>query len=526
MGAYALIRQVSKRVLIGVAAASAIAAGVVVASSYPAHGGHPPGLAAEQVGGRGVPRGAIALSLGGAQPGIRPVASGFLGVSLEYSAVERYAGTDPAALNPVFVNLLSPLAPPGTAVLRIGGDSTDWAWWPVPNVRKPGGVRIVLDSRLAAITAALAQRIGARLILGIDLEANNQAVAAQEGRQLVNRIGRNQIQALELGNEPELYGSFSWYRARDGRGVTGRSRAYDPPAFERDFRRIGGALPKLPLAGPATGAPKWMATLPSFLRSTLGLGVVTLHRYPLQKCYVRTSQPQYPSVAHLFAPMASQGLANSVAGYARVAHAHRLPLRIDEMSTISCGNGAVGQSFASALWMLDALFEMARVGVDGVNIHSYRGAPYALFDFAHSARGWTGRVYPQYYGMLLFAQAAPAGAQILRVSGHRPASLHLWATRSPDGIRRLVAINQDVRHSRQIALADPAGATGAAIERLTAPSVNAHGGVRLGGRGFGVSTSTGQLGPARSESVAPEGGRYLVRVPAAGAVMLTLPAGG
>jgi hypothetical protein len=470
-----------------------------------------------------VPGGAIGLSLGGPTGG-RPVAAGFVGVSLEYSALEPYAGTNPSALDPVFVNLLATLSPAGSAVLRIGGDSTDWAWWPVPGLRKPGGVKVILTPRFASVTAALARRLGARLILGIDLEANSRAVASEQGTQLVNRIGGDQIQALELGNEPELYGSFSWYRGPDGRGVTGRPAGYDPPAFERDFQRIGGALPKLPLAGPATGAPKWMATLPSFLRAAPRLGAVTLHRYPLQQCYIRPSQLVYPSVAHIFDPAASRGLADSVAGYARLSHAHRLPLRIDEMSTISCGKGTVGQSFASALWMLDALFEMARVGVDGVNIHSYPGAPYALFDFAHRATGWSAHVYPQYYGMLMFARAVPAGARLLQVSGPHPASLHVWAVRAPDGTRRVVVINEDPRHARQIALAAGAGAPAASLERLQAPNVNAHAGVTLGGYGFGASTSTGQLPQARPDTVSPAGGHYVVRIPGASALILTLPA--
>jgi hypothetical protein len=515
------MRLVTKHALITAAAAGVLAA---CASSSPAHPGSG-GAGAPAAASARASSGAIRLSLGGPRPGTRPVAPGFLGVSLEYSAVEPYAGTNPSAVDPVLVNLLAPLSPAGQAVLRIGGDSTDWAWWPAAKLRKPGGAKVTLDPRLASVTAALAGRLGARLILGIDLEANSKAVAAEEGNQLVKRIGQGQIQALELGNEPELYGSFGWYRGPDGKPVTGRPPGYDPPAFNRDFRRIGDALPKLPLAGPATGAPKWMATLPSFLRAAPRLGVATLHRYPLQQCYVSPSGPQYPTVAHIFARVASRGLADSVAGYTRLAHAHGLPMRIDEMSTISCGNGAVGQSFASALWQLDALFEMARVGVDGVNIHSYPGAPYALFDIHHSGQHWTARVYPQLYGMLLFAQAAPGHSRLLRVSGHPPPSLHVWATQAPDGVRHLVVINEDSRQDREIALAAPAGAPAASVERLQAPSLNAHGGVTLAGRGFGASTSTGQLGPPVPESVSPQGGRYVVRVAAGSALMLTLPAG-
>jgi hypothetical protein len=57
------------------------------------------------------------------------------------------------------------------------------------------------------------------------------------------------------------------------------------------------------------------------------------------------------------------GLANSVARYVGTAHSHSVPLRIDEMNAISCGGvRGVSYPFASALWAVDALFEMARVG--------------------------------------------------------------------------------------------------------------------------------------------------------------------
>ena len=45
----------------------------------------------------------------------------------------------------------------------------------------------------------------------------------------------------------------------------------------------------------------------------------------------------------------------------------------------------MSDSYASAVWVLDALFQMARVGVDGVNIHSYRGQATSCFGSASPA---------------------------------------------------------------------------------------------------------------------------------------------
>ena len=73
----------------------------------------------------------------GSAPAGSPLPSGFLGLSLEYSALEAYTGADPAALDPVFVQLLRNLGQPLT--LRIGGNSTDATWWPVRGTSPPRG---------------------------------------------------------------------------------------------------------------------------------------------------------------------------------------------------------------------------------------------------------------------------------------------------------------------------------------------------------------------------------------------------
>src|SRR5579884_129701 len=133
----------------------------------------------------------------------RTIPPGFLGLSLEYPAVEAYAGTDPHAINPVFVQLIRNLSPGQAPSLRIGGDTTDWTWWPVPGVSKPHGIRYTLTPTWVRVTRALAREENARLILGINLELDSARDAAAEARTLVNGIGRGSIAGLEPGNEPE-----------------------------------------------------------------------------------------------------------------------------------------------------------------------------------------------------------------------------------------------------------------------------------------------------------------------------------
>jgi hypothetical protein len=466
---------------------------------------------------------AAMLTVGGPATG-RPIPPGFLGLSLEYSAIPAYAGTNPSAIDPVFVQLIRNLAGDNPPEIRIGGDTTDQTWWPVPDTPTPAGVSETLTPGWIAITKALAAATGARLTLGINLEADSATVAASEADQLVAGLGPNQVEALELGNEPELYGTFTWGRS----GKPGRRHDYDFAAFSRDFTRIARALPNVPLAGPASGGPRWLADVGRFLADHRDVKVATLHRYPLQLCYVPKDQPKYPTIRNLMSSRSSRGLADSVAGAVRASHARHIPVRIDEMNTIGCGiDRAVGESFASALWALDAAFNMARVGVDGINIASFPGATFELFKFSQAHGRWHALVEPEFYGLLMFAQAAPVGSRLLTVSPTPPAArqVRAWATRAPDHTIRVVVINEGAGARVVRVRARGATRTGT-LELLTAPSLLAQSNVTLGGQSFGTSTTTGLLtGADRTEAVAPTKREYAVKVPPATAAMLTLPPG-
>ncbi len=452
----------------------------------------------------------------------RPIPPGFVGLSIELNALEQYAGTNAGALNPVFLQLVRNLAPGQSPDLRLGGDSTDWAWWPVPGISRPGGVRITLTPSWLRVTSVMTRELSARLILGIDLEADSTKLAATEARALVSGLPGGSIEALELGNEPELYGQFDWGRS----GALGRSKGYGPPQYDQDFTRFAADLPPLPLAGPALGAPSWFLKLRQFIAAAPRLGVLTLHRYPLQQCFVPKSSPSFPSITNMLAPLATTGEANSVARYARLAHRHGLTIRIDEMNTVSCGGApGVSDAFASALWATDALFEMARVGVDGVNLHTYPGSTYQLFTFKQVNGTWVGTVTPEYYGLMLFAQAAPPGSRLLRTTVKRGDAVKTWAVRATNGTTHIVLINKS-GVPESIMLKAPAVQHPTTMLLLRAPSLTARAGVSFGGQSFGSQTKTGiPTGRVQSTTLTPTAGHYLVRLPAASEALITIPLG-
>jgi hypothetical protein len=464
----------------------------------------------------------ISASVGSSPTG-QPMPSGFVGVSLEYGALHLYTGRNPLAVNPVLVALLKGLAPGQAPVLRIGGDSADASWWPQRRLLPPPGVRYAITPGWLRTTQALAAATGAHLIMGLNMAGDRPAVATAEARAFLQGIGRQYVQDFEVGNEPDVYGVFPWFRDRRGKVYYARNRKYSLANFIGDYAHFRAALPNLPLAGPAFAELTWLSGVGRFLNSEPTLKLVTIHRYPLRAGVKDPSDQLYPSIANLLSDRSALGIAQQVGPYAALAHARGLPFRLDEMnSAANSGQPGTSNTFASALWVLDTLFNLAGVGVDGINVHSLPGAAYELFTFSQSHGTWQAFVHPEYYGMLMFAQAFPPGAQLLPVSAPS-GPLKLWATRAPDGHIRVVAINKDPANGYQVQIQVPGSDISgqASLDWLQAPHVNSTSGVTLGGQTFGQETTTGTLGQPQTQPVLSVAGAYSFQVPPASAVLLT-----
>ena len=483
------------------------------------------------------PHSVVRLTLGAAG---RPVPRGFLGLSIEFQAVRAYTGTDPAAVNPVLQALIRNLSPGQPPMLRIGGDSTDISWLPAPGVRRPPFRGYRLTRGWLATTAALAHDVGARMILGLNLAADEPALDAAEARGYLAAFGRASIEGLEIGNEPNLYATLRQFTTRDGRSVTPRARTFDPPQYEREFDAIVAALPRAAhataLVGPALAAGPvaadagvWTTATPGFLRAEPRVSQLTVHRYPFKNCFLAPSSPQFPTLARLLSPAATVSLAAGVRLWAAIAHAVGRTLRVDELNSAACrGRPGVSDTFASSLWATDALFSLLNAGVDAVNFHTLPGSSYELFQFSRRDGRWRAWVRPVYYGLALFARAAPVGSRLVSVHGAvHTRRLSVWATRSPDGSDRLVLIDKDPGHAETVELPVPAGAQGAVtVQRMTAPRVQSTGGVTLGGRSYGRVTTTGALrAPITAPAPRARGtGDVVVRVPGASAALVTFGA--
>lgn len=458
----------------------------------------------------------------GSTPTGQAIGSGFVGVSMEFQAVHAYTGSDPNAINPVLVALLKGLAPNQQPVLRIGGDSTDQTWWPIRGVIPPGGITYTLNRDWLATTRALVQQLDARLIIGVNLAAGRPSFATAEAHAFLSGIGRRYIEAMEVGNEPDLYGQFVWYHAPDGKNFLARPKNYDFTDFASQFSRWEAALPGVPVAGPALAELVWLGDLERFVSAAPGLSLVTVHRYPLRGCITDSSSPLYASIPNLLDDSSSEGLAADLAPYVSAVHARGLQLRVDEMNSVACsGVKGVSNTFASALWAVDTLFNMASIGVDGVNFHTLPHAGYELFTFEHVHGTWEAFVHPEYYGMLMFEQAAPPGSRLLPTSAPS-GPVKVWATQAPSGPEHIVLMNKSLTTSQNVQVTVPDAST-ASVEWLQAPSAASTSGVSLGGQTFGAETTSGTLSSMHDGQLPSFLGSYTIDVPPASAVMLTQP---
>ena len=454
----------------------------------------------------------------------RPIPPSFVGVSVEFPAIRTYTGLDPTAINPVFVQLVKNLAPGEAPVVRIGGNSTDATWIPARGVHPTPGIHSTITTRFLSLVRNFAQNSGARLIMGLNLKLNSANEIAAEAHAYLTGIGAQHIEAFEIGNEPELYRVNPWYTTPSGTGVFSRPPGFGLKSYTREIARFAGELNGEPLAGPATGNSAWLTELPKVFKVEAGLKVVTYHRYPLIRCGTTPGEPNYPSIPNLLSLTASRGLLTGETGEIAYAHRHGATFRLDELNSVACkGFPGVSDTFASALWVLDTLFSLARSGVDGVNIHTLPEAFYKLFSFTNTDGHWTASVKPEYYGLLMFGQAAPPGSQLLSVSPSSTPDLRAWATKLRDGQVHVVMINDSMTTSHAVNVEPPSPVREALLETMSAPSVSATSDVSLGGQTFGDETSTGTLtGTQQLTPVTPSSGGYQVTLAPGSAAMLTL----
>ena len=113
------------------------------------------------------------------------------GLAFTYRPIPGWVGPASQPVDPVLVQLIRNLAPHGRPLLRIGGESADHSWWPIAGYRKPFGITYDLTPAWTRRRAAGSRRRRkARLMLGLNLQADRPTLVRVESHELLRRIGR------------------------------------------------------------------------------------------------------------------------------------------------------------------------------------------------------------------------------------------------------------------------------------------------------------------------------------------------
>jgi hypothetical protein len=464
--------------------------------------------------------GPIAVSVGNAPAGPR-IRAGFVGITTEFWDMFKEEGTNPSQPDVPFENLLDALAPGGGLDIRIGGDTTDWTWWPVPGMAQPPWARWTLTPAWMAEAQKLLEDVRAHLIIGINMEADNPVIAAAEVNAIKAGIGPTVPTTFELGNEPELYSKWPFYITKTGQTVKGRPASYSFPQIDNQWNKLSAALGDVRLAGASYSSFRALPSVEQFLHVNPGVSLLTMHTYALtpRKCQKGGSLQE----SSLFDTGSLQNLGNAVGTWARLGIHSKVAVRVDEINAVTCGGVAnFSDSMGPSLWALNILPLYAQTGITGVNFETRPNTAQNLIQPEDTAAGWEVAVQPEYYGMLAFANLTPPGSRILGVSDLDAAGLLAWAVETPQHTEHVVVTNV-AGYAQRVAI-DAAGTSGAATTEVlkdSSDTLTATTGVTLGGQT--ISPQTGQLtGTPVSSAVKPNHGAYDLKIAPATATILTV----
>jgi hypothetical protein len=430
-----------------------------------------------------------------------------------------YVLGEPGAPNTDFFTFMSNLGP---GVLRLGGNSQDNTCWDPQSAPHPDWCQGAITPGILRLYSTAAAKSGWQIILGLNLKQNSPALALREATEgVAKEIPASRILGFEIGNEPSLFVR-----------TPARPKTYSPDDYVKEALGYIQAFRADPVArrysfvAPANccqwNNPESLDTIVKGLASDLKL--VSVHNYPTTTCGQRNV-----TAAELLSPERMErfnALSKKLVG---VAHDHSLPISLAETNSASCGGMAgVSDAFASAVWGLDYMFNIARDGYVGIDFHfSYRTGgsaynPIQTFGWKNGNRErYRNEAEPLYYAMYAFARHA-AGEHFLNASIETKSNISAFATVAcPTCDVHVFVINKDESASGQVSV-HLSGAKGQAmLELLQAPSLGSlAGSVKYAGQQFDTRGHIGR--PSTSRVPRGADGDYTFALPNSAAAVLSI----
>jgi len=418
-----------------------------------------------------------------------------------------------------------------SGILRIGGNTSEYSYWtpdPAKRLNLPNSESMRTGDQANPIAFGLAagpdtghaapapvhvtplairnlrdflNASGWKLIYGLNMGTGTVEDAASEAAYVMDVAGPKLI-AFQSCNEPDLF-----YR----NGI--RKADYDYAQFAAEWQRFYQALrarvPNAPIAGPDTAYNnEWLVP---FARQFKDEAAFLSHHYYAE------GPPTDPSmtIERLLRP--NPKLDAELEAMKEAAKESGLPFRLTE--TNSCyqgGKPGVSDTFASALWSADLMYQLASDGGTGINFHGGGYGWYTAIAGTPEA-GFVAR--PSYYGMLLFAQA---GAGQLVESQLAPSEaaplLTAYGLRSNSGDIKVATFNKHADRSVRLAIEVGQRSNKMRVLRLIAPRIDDATDTTFGGAPVGAG---GAWSATREETALGENEIWVTELPAASAALIT-----
>ena len=436
--------------------------------------------------------------------GTGTIGQGFAGLSYEKSAMCTPLFT---AANAGLIGLFQLLGP---SALRIGGNTVDQHIW-TPNGAGQTAYHIApsdVDS-----LAAFLKDTGWQCIYGINLGgaatgATTPALAASEVAYVAQKLGSSLL-GVEIGNECDGYGAPGSYFP------DGWSLAQFETLWNQFRSAIAAAAPGVAVTGPASGSNVAAWTVP-FAQSETGKGISML----TQHYYRGDGYSSTSTAANLISPDAN--LQKCLGMLNGASQSTGVPFRFGECNSYFNG-GAVGvsNSYASALWVIDFLFNSALGGAAGVNLQG-GGSANGYTPIADNS-GVVVEARPEFYGLTFFTLAGQGSlCEATLSAGSTNASA--YAVKSAAGDISLVIVNKDTTQNLELAISLPETVRSASLIEMSqlssgakVPNLTATSGVTIQGAAI---ASNGDFNPGAPYSLSTGGSQINCFVPALSAVLI------
>ena len=377
----------------------------------------------------------------------------FIGLGYETSAAAQsnYFSADNTTLVRLYRNLSS------HGLIRIGGNISDHTRYEpngVASVQTETNVTVINRRNLQDL-AGFARATGWNVMWGLNLGTGSREEAVQEAQDVTGILG-DHLQSFEIGNEVDIHGRYT-LKYHDFNSYYSNYLAYKVA--------IRAALPEAKFSGPdAANNTGWLLRFAT--NESKDVRLLTHHYY---RTGAKTPGATIENLLKLDEEW--QGRLRQLQG---VTGSTGVPFRINEINSFYGGGKAgVSDTFASALWVLDYMFQIASYGGDGVNMETDINQLGWISHYSPIVHDSAGKCHarPEYYGMLAFSFTGKGDLLKLNLETKSEINLSAYATRPGDGSLWITVVNKDLFQNAAVAMELPSGYAAPEVFRLAAPDV-------------------------------------------------------